>query len=102
MKKLSTSLLVLTILVIPGYTQQLSELFNQVKRFPNVMTGSLHTHMRAGEVQLQHIGAIIFGNHGQILPLCIGKTHTAGDQNPVWIFLFQIKKVNQVVFQGTV
>ena len=31
MKKLSTSLIVLTILVIPGYTQQLSELFNQVK-----------------------------------------------------------------------
>ncbi len=31
MKKLTASLLVLTILVIPGYTQQLSELFNQVK-----------------------------------------------------------------------
>ena len=31
MKKLTVSLLVLTILVIPGYTQQLSELFNQVK-----------------------------------------------------------------------
>jgi len=31
MKKLTASLLVLTILAIPGYTQQLSELFNQVK-----------------------------------------------------------------------
>ena len=31
MKKLTASLIVLTILVIPGYTQQLSELFNQVK-----------------------------------------------------------------------
>jgi len=31
MKKLTASLLVLTILAIPGYTQQLSELFDQVK-----------------------------------------------------------------------
>jgi hypothetical protein len=56
----------------------------------------------AGEIELQHIHAVVLAGLGQIDPLLLEKAHDAGDDGAVRKMFLEVEKLQQVVPQGPI
>ena len=57
-------------------------------------------HLGAGEVHLDHVGAGLGHEAGQLFPVFLGGAHDGGDEDLVGIVFLQLAEVSQVLLQG--
>ena len=64
---------------------------------PDPVTRALARHLRARHVELDHVGAGLFGPRRQFDPSFVTVTHDAGDQDAVRVVLLEPGDVLKVV-----